>query len=457
MYKLTQKDLDIYIENISGAVAIDMEGHIVFINEQCASMFRVKREEAIGKHIKKVFSGTKMIEGLGYDEPRIVFYNEEYGFAVSTQTPIFVDGEKVGLFETDPIQNSNLIFEIYEEYSKFLNEEMGYNNKDDRKYPHKESYLNALVGKSIAVMEMKEKIIMASKTNSTVLITGETGTGKEVVANAIHHLSERKDRALVKINASAFPPNLVESELFGYDKGSFTGALKEGKKGKFEQADGGTLFIDEINQMPLSVQPKLLRTLEEMEVDRIGGTKSIPVDVRIIVATNEDLHKMVKEKTFREDLFYRVNVFEVRIPPLRKRVDDLEELIQHMIDELNKSMRKNINGIDEYAINILKKYSWPGNIRELRNKVEQAMHYCDGKLLKLKDFHLDEEIDFFASQSPETDFEINKIEAVKRKAEKEFIIHSLQKFGNNKTKVAEYLGIARPLLYSKMKRLSIKK
>lgn len=443
------------LESIYGAVAIDMDGRITYINNQCASMFHVQREKVIGLNIKEVFPGTKMIDGLKYDEPRIVFYNDEFGFAVSSQTPIYLNGKKIGLFETDAIQNNTIIFDIYKEYSNFLNEEFG-NNTDDHKNKNKELFLNALVGNSLTIMELKEKIIMAAKTNSTVVITGETGTGKEMVANAIHHLSNRSKQRLVKLNAAALPPNLVESELFGYEKGSFTGALKEGKKGKFEQADRGTLFIDEINQMPLSVQPKLLRALEEKEIDRIGGTKSIPVDVRIIAATNEDLKKLVHEKKFREDLYYRINVFEVKIPPLRKRVEDLNELITHMIEEFNQSMGKNVKGIDSFALTMLKKYSWPGNIRELRNKVEQAMHYCKDDYLKAKDFHFDNPVELEIPKTIAASANGNRIEAIKRNAERELIIKTLKTFNNNKTKAAEYLGIARTQLYSKMKRLDIK-
>ena len=248
----------------------------------------------------------------------------------------------------------------------------------------------------------------------------------------------------------------MESELFGYEKGSFTGALKEGKQGRFEQADKGTIFIDEINQMPLSIQPKLLRVLQEKEVDRIGSNTSIPVDVRVIAATNEDLKDMVRQGRFRGDLFYRLQVIEIRIPPLRERLEDLEELILHIIDELNVSLGLSISGVAPEAVQTMKGYHWPGNIRELHNVVERAMNYAKSPILQPEDFRIGESrgeggiMEFVSSHPSE-----NPIELVRNKAERLLIISTLEKFGNNKTKAAEYLQIARPLLYQKMKRLGI--
>lgn len=219
---------------------------------------------------------------------------------------------------------------------------------------------------------MEETIKLASKVSAydtTVLITGESGTGKEVLAKFIHNESPRKEEAFIKVNCSAIPKNLFESELFGYMEGSFTGASKEGKPGMFELADGGTILLDEIGELPLSVQSKLLRVIQEREVLRIGAEKPTSIDVRILAATNRDLEKEIEEGNFREDLFFRLNVVPINMPPLRERPEDVIELIQFFLEKLNKKYNKIIT-IREEAINILKSYSWPGNVRELENLVE---------------------------------------------------------------------------------------
>lgn len=232
------------------------------------------------------------------------------------------------------------------------------------------------------------------------------------------------------------------------------GLKKGGKKGKFEMADRGTLFIDEISQLPLTLQPKLLRVLQEHEIDRLGGDKSIPVDVRIVAATNEDLKDMVKAGRFREDLFYRLNVFTIEIPPLKERLEDLPELIMYRIEQLNLEMGKNIVKVEDQVYQYLKKYEWPGNVRELYNIVEKAMNYAAGDTLKLE---------FFRPDSGNGAIDLgtlsklgNPIDVVKREAERKLIMHVLAMFRGNKTKTAEYLKISRPLLYQKMARLGIK-
>ncbi len=456
MVKLTEKDVEFYLENIPGVVVINMDGIVVYVNDQCAGYFSMERQEILGKHILDVFPNSKMISGLAKDDISLEFYSSYLGIGITIQVPLFKDGQKVGLLEYDATQDSQFLYDLSDGYSRFLDEELKHLKKEILKLEGSKYSINNIVGNSQAILRLKEEIISAAKTNSTVIITGETGTGKELVAHAIHNLSNRRKSRLVKVNSSAIPENLVESELFGYEKGSFTGALKEGKQGRFEQADKGTIFIDEINQMPLSIQPKLLRVLQEKEVDRIGSSVSLPVDVRVIAATNEDLKEMVRQGRFRGDLFYRLQVIEIRIPPLRERLEDLEELILHIMEELNDSLGLSISGISSEAIQAMKGYHWPGNIRELHNVVERAMNYAKGPILQPEDFKLgenwsDEKIKDLITSHP---FE-NPIELVRNKAERELIISTLEKFGNNKTKAAEYLQIARPLLYQKMKRLGI--
>lgn len=333
MDKMDCEKLERYFNQIPGLMMIDMEGTVFYINDQCLKYFQAKKEEFLGKHVKDVFPETKMMEGLEKDEPSIVFYNSFLGIGISMHVPLYEDGKKVGLAEYDMVQHSERLYDFSDSYKEFLDQELKQLAGELMTSEGTKYTINSLVGTSDKMKELKEKIISTAKTSSTVIITGETGTGKELVAHAIHNLSSRRKERFIKVNASSFPESLIESELFGYEGGSFTGANREGKKGKFELADKGTLFIDEINQMPLSVQPKLLRVLQEKEIDRIGGDEPIPVDVRIIVASNENLEKLVEEGKFRQDLYYRLNVIGLYIPPLRDRIEDLEGIAGSIIDE----------------------------------------------------------------------------------------------------------------------------
>lgn len=244
----------------------------------------------------------------------------------------------------------------------------------------------------------------ASETISTVLIRGESGTGKELIAKAIHSNSDRSNKPFVKVNCASIPENLLESELFGHEKGAFTGAIQS-KPGKFAIADTGTIFLDEIGDMPVSMQVKLLRVLQEREIESVGGITSRKIDVRVIAATNRDLEKMIKDGSFREDLYYRLNVLSINPPPLRDRKEDIPDLVEHFINKLNKKLNKTILGIKQDALDLLIDYSWPGNIRELENIMERAINLCDGdyidssympsylKPTKQKNFNLDIDLD----------------------------------------------------------------
>jgi transcriptional regulator with PAS, ATPase and Fis domain len=310
-----------------------------------------------------------------------------------------------------------------------------------------------LVGSSAVMNEVKQQILRAATTNSTVLITGETGTGKEIVAHSIHNLSKRTLGRFIKINAAALPESLAESEFFGYEPGAFTGAVKSGKKGKFELANGGTLFIDEVSSMPASLQPKILRALQEKEIDRIGGAESIPVDVRIIAATNQDLSGRIDKGEFRMDLYHRLNVFPIRVPPLRERTEDIPELVMMKVIELNMEFGKNVLNVDDKVYKKLCEYDWPGNVRELHNLVENAMNYVEGDTLELPHFNLrvdNNRIDLKGLRKYS-----NPIRHIRDEAERKLINDILLMHGGNKTRTAAYLNISRPLLYQKMRRLEV--
>ncbi len=338
MQEASYEDIKYYLENIPGVVVINMDGIVTYLNEQCAGYFGKPREEVLGRHILETFPNwERIIEGLALDDPELVFYSFISRDRHNHTGAAFQRRQESGAARVrcDARAGARL-YELSKGYSNFLDKELLDAEKEIMNFGESKYSINSIIGKSPAVRKLKEEIIAASKSNSTVMITGETGTGKELVAQAIHALSLRRKERIIKINSSAFPENLVESELFGYEEGSFTGAVKNGKKGKFEQADKGTLFIDEINQMPVSVQPNILRVLQEREVDRIGSERSIPVNVRIIAASNQDLKKLVAEGKFREDLYYRLNVFpDICAASQRTSQEDLELLINMKIRTLN--------------------------------------------------------------------------------------------------------------------------
>ncbi len=241
-----------------------------------------------------------------------------------------------------------------------------------------------IIGSSQGIAELYAILERVADTPTTVLITGESGTGKELVARALHEHSSRKDKPFIKVNCAAIPKELIESELFGYERGAFTGAVAS-KPGRFELANGGTLFLDEIGEIPIEMQVKLLRALQESEFERVGGIKTIRVDVRLVAATNRDLKKLIAAGSFREDLFYRLNVVPIRLPALRERTGDIPLLAEHFLAKFNERLRKKVEGLDADATEVLVQYPWPGNIRELENVIERAVLFCDESKLHAKD------------------------------------------------------------------------
>jgi transcriptional regulator with GAF, ATPase, and Fis domain len=246
----------------------------------------------------------------------------------------------------------------------------------------KGAFSEEILGSSGALKKTLSLISKVAPTDATVLVTGETGTGKELVARAIHRQSDRSSRALVCINCSAVPRDLIASELFGHEKGSFTGALQR-RLGRFELADGGTIFLDEVGELPLGTQVALLRVLQEHEFERVGGNRSIRTNVRVIAATNRNLQAAIQERTFRSDLFYRLNIFPIVMPPLRQRREDIPVLVERFVDRCAKNAGKNIRGITKESLDALRSYDWPGNIRELQNVVERSVILCESEILSV--------------------------------------------------------------------------
>ncbi len=311
---------------------------------------------------------------------------------------------------------------------------------------------NNIIGKNRKMLELFELIKDIAKTNSTVLITGESGTGKELIANAIHFNSDRIKKPFVKVNCAVLAENLLESELFGHVKGAFTGAIRD-KLGRFELANGGTIFLDEIGDISPNMQLKLLRVLQEGEFERVGGTETIKVDVRIIAATNRNLEEMMRKGEFRQDLYYRLNVIPLEVPPLRERKDDIPLLVTHFIEKFSKQFNKEIEAIDEDAMRSLQNYSWPGNIRELENLIERAVVLNKTGRLTIKDFP-----EYVVHQEISSDIELDEDSSLTDMVdnfEKQLILKALRENNFNKLRTAEKLGIHRSTFMSKLKKYGI--
>ncbi|HUJ59177.1 MAG TPA: sigma-54 dependent transcriptional regulator [Kofleriaceae bacterium] len=340
-------------------------------------------------------------------------------------------------------------------------------------YPAAETGKFGLIGTSPEMQAIFAVIEKVADTPSTVLITGESGTGKELVAKALHEQSSRRTEPFIKINCAAIPKTLMESELFGYEKGAFTGATSS-KPGRFELADGGTLFLDEIGEIPVEMQVKLLRAIQESEFERVGGLKTIKVDVRLITATNRDLEQEIQRGNFREDLFYRLNVVPLQIPPLRLRKGDIPLLVAHIIRKFNERLKKNITGIADDALAALEAHAWPGNIRELENVLERTILFCKGDRIERTDLQLasaaapepasssqpvpiapeDEDVD---EPSGEISGSLkDAVRAETARVERELIVKALDETGGNVTQAARLLKISRKSLQMKMKEFGLR-
>jgi DNA-binding NtrC family response regulator len=308
--------------------------------------------------------------------------------------------------------------------------------------------LGKLVGKSAAMQEVYRLIDLAAPTPAPVLISGESGTGKELVARSLHELSPRSGGPFVAVNCAAIPETLLESEIFGHEKGAFTGAL-ERRPGCFELAQGGTLLLDEIAEMSPGTQAKFLRILQEGTVRRLGGKVEIQADVRVLAATNKDPHQAVKNRTLREDLYYRLNVFSLPLPPLRERREDIPLLIQAFIEEFNAKYEKRVKSVDAAALEVLSGHPWPGNVRELRNAIERAVVACEGDLIGSAHLSLGSPGETRDESAGSVAFPLG---ITVEEAEKQLILKTLASVGNNKTKAAEILGISLKTLHNKLRR-----
>jgi transcriptional regulator with PAS, ATPase and Fis domain len=434
-----------------GVIVSDSGGRIVYINDTYARFLEMDPADQIGKHATElgVNSRLHIVAKTGRAEVNYPHQFKDRAFLVH-RIPIREEEKVIAVLGLVLFDSASTASKLAEKVS-FLESKVDLYENELISLRSTKYTFDSIVGESNAMKELKRHARKAAATDLPVVITGESGTGKELFAQAIHHASARRPFPFIRINCSAIPKDLLESELFGYEKGAFTGAKTMGKPGKFELAHHGTLFLDEIGDLPLDMQPKLLRVLEEKEFERIGGTRLIKSDFRLIAATNQNLEEMLTEGRFREDLFYRLNVIPIEILPLRKRKEDIVHLTHHLLKRASQHWDLPMLNIDSQAEKALTAYAWPGNVRELSNTLERVLSYLEGNTIYLCDlpFYL-----YRNSKGLQREGRAG-LKTVQRSAEREAIRYALESSGYNKAKAAQLLGIHRSVLYKKMKKYNI--
>lgn len=434
-----EKTLRAIIESINkGVIVSDKNNTILSVNQIAMKKLEI-HEDCIGKSVLMISQNDYLM-------------NEEIFKLIIANKEFTVVGKLISLTSVDNKRNNVFIFEDMKKINKNIAEITSNTNVIS---------LNDIYGNSIATKNLKENILKVADTSSTVLITGESGTGKELVARSLHSHSSRRDKPFVVINCSAIPDSLLESELFGYVKGAFTGADNSGRMGKFELANTGVIFLDEIGDMPLYLQAKILRVIQEKKIERIGSNKSVDLDIRIIAATNVDLEQKIREQKFRSDLYYRLNVIPIKLLPLRERKDDILPIVEKLIAKYNRVTNKYISTIDEDVKNVLLTYDWPGNVRELENVIE-LMFNMSGNSSVLNKNLLPESL-FKRDENKSLDFKLNEKEENSELEdfeiiEKRYILKALEKYGDTteaKKSISDKMGIGLTTLYRKMKKFGI--
>lgn len=437
------KLLEVVFENAHEPMVVtDKEGNILLFNRSYREFLGIQ-ENVIGKPVTEVIENTRMHIVGREGVPEIADIQQIKGQKmIAHRIPIMDEGQVIAVLGTVLFQDVKELASLAAMVGQ-LKDELTYYKKELRRRLGATYHFDQIVGYSQKMKELKKFSQKVAKSDSTVLITGESGTGKELFAHAIHAESKRKMGPFIRVNCAAIPDSLLESELFGYEEGAFTGAARRGKKGKFELADHGTILLDEIGDMPLPLQAKLLRVLQEKEVERVGAVRSTPIDVRVIASTNQDLPALIKDGRFRADLYYRLNVVSLEIPPLRERLEDLPELVSNLLQRLVESTGISVKSIDDEAWSVLRSYSWPGNVRELNNVLERALHLLEGDQLKKEHLWLPASVESRPSRP------VQSLKETLERAEKEALLMAMQEAEGNKLEAAKLLKISKSSFYEK--------
>ncbi|WP_326907843.1 sigma-54 interaction domain-containing protein [Sedimentibacter sp. MB31-C6] len=427
-----------------GILIIDTNEIVKYVNPAYTRITNVPYNEIVGNKLRHVRPGARLQNVLSTKKPIVGALREEFGIQYSVNmSPIFDDSGLVGAISV--VSTIDDIYRLYQDIDKYKLKVKTLENRISAIQKAKYT-LNDIISTDESSIKVKNIIKKIANKDITVLIYGESGTGKELYANAIHNESDRVDGPFIAVNCASFQGNLLVSELFGYEEGSFTGAKREGKMGLFEAANKGTIFLDEISEMDYEVQAKLLRTLQEGTIRRVGSVKETAIDVRVIAATNKNLEEMVNKGQFRHDLFYRISVFPVTIPPLRKRKNDIFPFVYDLIYSYKNSLKKDIM-ISKDAESALYNYDWPGNIRELKNTLEFAINMMEDNIIEYN--HLPARI-----QPSKKEFADYKLSDKIREVERQEIIKRINLYGDSiegKRKAADSLGISLATLYNKLK------
>jgi len=436
-------------EVMIGLVIVDLNGQIMMMNQLYSELIGVDSSKVIGKPIAEIVEFSSLPKILatkdGYQGKIIAVNHHEL---VISEQALFSNTSIIGgvskLVPIEQLRSKDLLnkFRLLESRLMFYQEEL-------KTWWQQKSPFASIIGESDSIKQIKRLAERVAKGDASVMLMGESGTGKELFAHSIHHASLRSGEPFIKINCAAIPENLLESELFGYEEGAFTGAVKGGKPGKFELANRGTVFLDEIGDMPFSMQAKILRVLQDKTFERVGGHNTIYSDVRIIAATNQDLEKLVEEQKFRLDLYYRLSVIAIEVSPLRDRPNDIILIAQEIVNNFNRKYNLEITGIHQETKEIFLNYPWPGNVRQLENVLEYAFNVVEeeAKVIQAKDLPPM----FMRRQNDDT----LELETIVAKAEKDAIIRALQVTNGNKQEAAGLLGIHRSGFYQKLKRYNI--
>lgn len=435
---------------------LDAEGNYLYVSRPWQEIMGFSSEEVLGKKVYEFVPDTHAMVAIQSGQTINGRPVVKKGIPIfTTYVPLKDRQSKLkGLFLYVVVNGLPNADEMLHQ-AELMHSELDYYRQELSRERGARYRLDNIVGQSEAILRLKSQIVQAARSISTVLIEGETGSGKELIAHAIHALSARCDHNFVRVNCSAIPAELMESEFFGYAAGAFTGASKNGKIGRFELANGGSLFLDEVNLLTTTMQPKFLRVLQEREIDPVGSSRTVPVDVRVIAASNIPLERLVEQGEFRSDLYYRLNVVRIAAPPLRERKEDIPLLVDHLITNLNHQLGMIIQGISPDVMEILMSYDWPGNVRELQNAIESAMNLATSPILQKPDF--DQLIKRIHAKSRRVllgaqDFRLKSSKLV---LEREMIQEALAATGGNRAQAARLLGISRTVLYKKLKQYNL--